>query len=63
MPDKALINQAIDGLDMRPLTDTQRHRAALNVCTTMHLAGCSSEEIRTVLGALHLLNSRSAPAL
>jgi hypothetical protein len=54
MPDKARISQHIDALEMTPLDDEQRHRAALNVCAAMSRSGNSVAQIRCVLAALGL---------
>jgi hypothetical protein len=54
MPDKARISQHIDALEMTPLDDEQRHRAALNVCAVMTRTGNSIAQIRSVLAALGL---------
>jgi hypothetical protein len=54
MPDKARISQHIDALEMTPLDDEQRRRAALTVCTAMSRSGNTVAEIRCVLAALGL---------
>jgi hypothetical protein len=54
MPDKAIISQHIDAMDIRPVDDEQRHRAALNVCAVMRRQGHGLEQIRCVLEALGL---------
>lgn len=38
-----------------PLTEEQRHRAALNVCSAMERQGRSRDQMREVLDALDLL--------
>jgi hypothetical protein len=59
MPDRALISQHIDAMDIRPVDDDQRHRAALNVCTVMRRQGKSLDQIRCVLEALGLDRQQS----
>jgi predicted RNA-binding protein YlqC (UPF0109 family) len=54
MPDKAIISQHIDAMDVRPVDDQLRRRAALNVCTVMGRQGRSVDQIRCVLEALGL---------
>jgi hypothetical protein len=54
MPDKARISQHIDALELTPLDDAQRHRAALNVCSAMSRSGNSVAQMRCVLAALGL---------
>jgi hypothetical protein len=49
MPDKARISQSIDALEMTPLDDEQRHRAALNVCAAMSRTGNTVAQMRCVL--------------
>ena len=49
------VSKAIDALDVTPVGDDRRRRAALTVCTTMHAGGHSLEQIREVLGCLDLL--------
>jgi hypothetical protein len=54
MPDKSRITQHIDALEMTPIDDQQRRRAALNVCGVMTRMGNTGEQMRCVLAALGL---------
>jgi hypothetical protein len=51
MPDRAIISRHIDAMDIRPVDDEQRHRAALNVCSVMHRQGQGLDQIRYLLEA------------